>query len=322
MLNTINDIIDISKIEAGQVEVKNTEISLNKILEEQYTFFYREAESKGLEMIYKPSLSDQEARIITDQHKLEGILTNLLKNAIKYTEQGEITFACTLKKEQNNDVLEFYVKDTGIGIPANRIDAIFNRFEQADIEDTRVHQGSGLGLAIAKSYAEMLGGEITVSSEVGLGSTFTFSIPYTKQLVKESDAKGNINKETQTALGNLSVIIAEDDEASKMYFEAIFKNEFKNITYTKTGKETIDKCRKHPETNIILMDIKMPGMNGYDATREIRKFNSDVIIIAQTAFGLSGDREKAIEAGCNDYIAKPIKKEELIEKIEKFLSKK
>ncbi|WP_297087941.1 PAS domain S-box protein [uncultured Draconibacterium sp.] len=311
LITTVTDIMDISRIEAGEIKVSKTEVSVNEILKEQYNFFYHQAKSKGLQLIYKPGLTDSEARFVTDKHKLEGILTNLIKNAIKFTEHGEITFAYSLKKEQDIDVLEFTVKDTGIGIPTNRIDAVFNRFEQADIEDSKVHQGSGLGLAIAKSYVEMLGGDISVSSEVGLGTTFTFSIPYTKQLVKESDAKKNNNKETQTALSNLSVIIAEDDEASTMYFEAIFRNEFENIIYAKTGKETVDKCRENPDADLILMDIKMPGMNGYDATREIRKFNKDVIIIAQTAFGLTGDREKAIAAGCNDYIAKPIKKEEL-----------
>ena len=311
LITTVTDIINISRIEAGLVKVSKTVVSVNEILEEQYRFFYHQAKSKELELVYKPGLSESEARLVTDKHKLEGILTNLIKNAIKFTEQGEIRFACSLKKEQETDVLEFYVKDTGIGIPVNRIDAIFNRFEQADIEDSRAFEGSGLGLAIAKSYVEMLGGKISVNSKEGEGTTFTFSLPYTKQLVKQSDGKGNINKETQTAFSNLSVIIAEDDETSIMFFDAIFKNEFKNINYTKTGKETIDKCRENPETDLILMDIKMPGMNGYDATREIRKFNSNVVIIAQTAFGLTGDRNKAIEAGCNDYIAKPIKKEEL-----------
>ncbi|MBC8490484.1 MAG: PAS domain S-box protein, partial [Bacteroidetes bacterium] len=284
LIATVTDILDISRIEAGEVKVSKTEVSVNKILEEQYSFFNCEAKSKGLELNYKPGLTDGEARFVTDKHKLEGILTNLIKNAIKYTEEGEITFACSLKKEKDINVLEFYVKDTGIGIPANRTEAIFNRFEQADIEDTRAHQGSGLGLAIAKSYVEMLGGTIRVISEVGLGSTFTFSIPYTKQFVKESDVKGNINKEPLTSLSKLSVIIAEDDETSKLFFDAIFKNEFNKITYTKTGQETIDLCRKNPETDLILMDIKMPDINGYEATREIRKFNSDVVIIAQTAF--------------------------------------
>ncbi|NPD87063.1 hybrid sensor histidine kinase/response regulator, partial [Lentimicrobium sp. L6] len=212
LIATVTDIMDISRIEAGEVKVSKSEVSVNEILEEQYNFFYHQAQSKGLELIYKPSLSDSEARFVTDKHILEGILINLIKNAIKFTDQGKITFACSLKKEHDIDVLEFYIKDTGIGIPANRIEAIFNRFEQADIEDRRAFEGSGLGLAIAKSYVEMLGGDISVKSKEGEGSTFTFSIPYTKQFVKESDAKENTNKEPQVSLSNLSVIIAEDDE--------------------------------------------------------------------------------------------------------------
>jgi len=322
MLNTINDIIDISKIEAGQIEVVKSEVSVNKILKEQYEFFNSEAQSKGLELIYKPTLSDKEAIIVTDKHKLEGILTNLIKNAIKFTEIGNIHLGCSLKKENGLDGLEFYVKDTGIGIPTDRIHAVFNRFEQADIADTRAFEGSGLGLAISKSYVEMLGGNISVTSEEGIGSTFVFSIPYTKQSIKESDAEGKVNKISQASLNNLSVIVAEDDEVSQLLLEAIVKNKFHKITYTKTGKETVDRFRENPETNIILMDIKMPDMSGYEATREIRKFNQDVVIIAQTAYGLSGDREKAIEAGCDDYIAKPINKEILFEKIMLHLSKK
>ena len=322
MLNTINDIIDISKIEAGQVEVVKSEVSLNNILNEQYEFFKPDAQSKGLELNYKPTLSDKEAIIVTDIHKLVGILTNLIKNAIKFTKHGNINFGYSLKKEKNFEGFEFFIKDTGIGIPSNRISAIFNRFEQADIEDTLVFEGSGLGLAISKSYVEMLGGNISVTSEEGIGSTFVFSIPFTKQSTKESDVEGGINKIPQVSLNKLSVIVAEDDETSRMLLEAILENKFYKIIYTKTGKETVDKFRENPETSIILMDLKMHDMSGYEATREIRKFNQDVVIIAQTAYGLSNDREKAIEAGCDDYISKPFKKELLFEKIMLHLSKR
>ena len=322
MLNTINDIIDISKIEAGQAEVVNSEVSVNEILKELYIFFNSEAQSKGLELNYKPTLSDKEAIIVTDIHKLEGILTNLIKNAIKFTKHGNISFGYSLIKENNIEELEFFIKDTGIGIPSDRISAIFNRFEQADIEDTQVFEGSGLGLAISKSYAEMLGGNISATSVEGIGSTFVFSIPYTKPSIKESDTEADIKKIQQTSLNKLSVIVVEDDEASQLFFKSILENKFHKITYTRTGNETIDKFRENPETNIILMDIKIPDMNGYEATREIRKFNQDVVIIAQTAYGLSGDREKAIEAGCDDYIAKPINKELLFEKIMLHLSKR
>ena len=322
LLDTINDIIDISKIEAGQVKVTETEVSVNEILKEHYHLFYHEAESKGIELNYEPSLSDREARLITDKQKLEGILTNLIKNAIKFTEKGNITFGYDIVSVEDKKYLEFYVKDTGIGIPADRVEAIFNRFEQADMGDTRVFEGSGLGLAISKSYVEMLGGKISVKSKPGEGSTFIFSIPYHRQNLKEGSASQNNKEESGVILNNLSIIVAEDDEINKLFYENILKNNFKKIIYTTSGKETIEKFRENPDTDIILMDIKMPDMNGYDATREIRKFNNDVIIVAQTAFGLAGDRKKAIEAGCNDYIAKPVKKEILFNKIQACLNKK
>ncbi|MGM0613875.1 MAG: PAS domain-containing hybrid sensor histidine kinase/response regulator, partial [Bacteroidota bacterium] len=299
MLDTINDIVDISKIEAGQVEVVKSEVPVNKILEEQYSFFQQEAKSKGLELIYESSIPDIEAHIITDRRKLQGILTNLIKNAIKYTEKGKIIIGCTKSENGDKEFLNFYIKDTGIGIPPHRIDAVFNRFEQADIEDTNVFEGSGLGLAISKSYVEMLGGHISVTSKEGYGSTFTFSIPYTKKHSKKTSTKEGPKKGQQQSMSNLSVMIAEDDKTSKMFFDAVLRNKVEKIVYTNSGKETINKCRENPDTDIILMDIKMPDINGYDATREIRKFNQDVIIIAQTAYGLSGDKEKALEAGCD-----------------------
>lgn len=324
MLDTINDIIDISKIEAGQVDIEKSEASVNEILKEHFRLFHPEAQKQGLELIYEPTLSDKEATIITDKHKLEGILTNLIKNAIKFTKHGKVSFGYSLTKRGDIKELEFYVKDTGIGIPSDRIHAIFNRFEKADIEDTKVFEGSGLGLAISKSYVEMLGGRISVTSEEGKGSTFIFTIPYEKPSTKEPNTDTNVdeNKIHQAQLNNLSVIIAEDDESNSLVLQAMFKNTFKKIIWAKTGRETIAKLRENPETDMILMDIKMPEMNGYEATREIRKFNQDVIIIAQTAFALVGDKEKALEAGCDDYIPKPINKKLLLEKISTLFDKK
>ena len=178
LLNTINDIIEISKIDAGQVEIVKSDVSVNKILKEQYEFYSLMAQSKGIELIYKLSLTDKEVTIYTDKQKIENILAILIKNAIKFTKQGNISIGYTLEKDEGGEKLQFYVKDTGVGIPSDRIEAIFNRFEQADIKDTRAFEGSGLGLAIAKSYVEMLDGDIWVISEEGSGSTFTFSIPY------------------------------------------------------------------------------------------------------------------------------------------------
>ena len=322
MLDTINDIIDISKIEAGQIEVVNTVISVNKILEDQYSFFYNETKSKGIDLIYQACLSDKESYILIDESKLVGILTNLIKNAIKYTKNGSVSFGCSLNTKGDIKTIDFYVKDTGIGIPADRMDAIFNRFEQADIEDSQVYEGSGLGLAITKSYVEMLGGKISVYSKEGKGSKFIFSLPYRQNEFTNTLETAYSNNKKFSLLSNLSILIAEDDDISKLFFKTILKNKIKTLTFANNGKETINKLKEAPDTDIILMDIKMPEMNGYIATREIRKFNKKVIIIAQTAFGLQGERKKALAAGCDEYISKPIDRDLLFEKIRLCIDKK
>lgn len=176
MLNTINDLVDISKIEAGQIELVQSETDVTAVLNRQYDFFKREAASKGLELLYDASLSESEARIITDKQKLEEILTKLIKNAIKFTDQGKVSISCSFIAGQDYNKLEFFVKDTGVGIPQSRMQAVFNRFEQADLKASRAFEGSGLGLAIAKAYVEMLGGRIWVESEQGVGSQFFFTL--------------------------------------------------------------------------------------------------------------------------------------------------
>ena len=318
LLNTINDIIDISKIEAGEVDITISEIYLDNELDELFSFYAPEANSNGLSLFIEPSLLTDKVAVLTDGHKLHGILTNLIKNAIKYTEAGAITFGYSLKE----NFIEFFVKDTGIGIPKNRIHAIFNRFEQADIEDTEVFEGSGLGLAISKAYTEMLGGEIFVESEEGKGSKFTFTIPHTQNqkesVMKTSETVDNITSE----FGDLNLLIVDDDEVSSELLEIMLEGVFQKIIIAKTGKEAVELCKNSPEVDLVLMDIKMPVMNGNDATREIRKFNKDLVIIAQTAYVLPGDKEKTIEAGCNDYISKPVNKELLLEIITKRMVKK
>lgn len=315
LLNTINDIIDISKIEAGQMQVSETETCINKLLNELYSFHSPEANQKGLSLFFSPSLSNEQANIITDSNKLHGILTNLVKNAIKFTEKGTISFGYLLKK----NFIEFFVEDTGSGIPKNRIHAIFNRFEQADIEDVRVMEGSGLGLAITKAYVTMLGGEISVKSEEDKGSKFVFTIPYIQKSEEEVvEFVENIDTGSKE-INKLNLLIVEDDEVSAELLKYTLEGIFKEITFVDNGKVAIETCRDNPEIDLVLMDIKIPIINGYDATKEIRKFNKDVLIIAQTAYAMPGDREKAIEYGCNDYITKPINETLLLEIINKLL---
>jgi PAS domain S-box-containing protein len=305
MLNTINSIIDISKIESGLVKVNIQEANINEKMEFTYKFFKPEVESKGIQFLMKTGLAEKESIINTDNEMVYGILTNLVKNAIKFTHKGSIE----LGYEKKGKFLEFHVKDTGIGIPKDRLDAIFDRFIKADIEEKQAFQGSGLGLTISKSYVEMLGGKMWIESEEGLGSIFYFTIPYNAIEEENTEVLNAVPADdNEVKIKNLKILIAEDEEISGMLLEMMVNTFAKKIIKAITGLEAVDACRLNPDIDLILMDIQMPQMNGYEATRQIREFNKEVVIIAQTAYGLSGDREKAIEAGCNDYITKPINK--------------
>lgn len=213
------------------------------------------------------------------------------------------------------------MKDNGIGIPKDRQEAIFERFIQADIADKNAYQGAGLGLAISKAYVEMLGGKIWVESKQGSGSTFYFTLPYHIETKEKFTDKEISHPVEESSINNLKILIAEDEESSEEYITIIAQKLGKEIINVQNGIEAVEASRQNPDIDLILMDLKMPEMNGYEATRQIRKFNKDVIIIAQTAYALSGDKEKAIAAGCDDHITKPINKEELFKKIKKSLRK-
>jgi len=322
MLNIINDIIDISKIESGQMKVSVSETNVKEQLDFVYRFFEPEVEQKGLKLTLKKSLTSAAANIQTDREKLYAILTNLIKNAIKYTLEGSIEFGYYVVESRLIPSLQFYVKDTGIGIPNDRQNAIFERFIQADIMDKMARQGAGLGLAISKAYVEMLGGKIWVESEEGKGSTFYFTLPFAAETKEKESPKKEISSPIDVdQFKKLKILIAEDDESSSKLISLFVQKITNEIILVKTGMEVVDACRSHPDIDLILMDIQMPEMNGYEATRQIRQFNTKVFIIAQSAFALTGDREKAIEAGCNDYISKPIDKDKLLQLIQKYFRK-
>jgi PAS domain S-box-containing protein len=309
MLSTINDLMDISKIEAGQVDVLYSETNINTILIDLFSFFNKEATDKGLHLSLTNKLSPQDAEIISDEEKVNAIITNLIKNSIKYTNQGSIEFGCY--KKENHVV--FYVKDTGVGIPEDRHEAIFDRFVQADIEDTQVYEGSGLGLSISKAYVEMMKGRIWVESKEGIGSTFYFKLPFKRSIrddnLQETDKTDTVGIKSTSR--KLKILIVEDEEISDNLITIILKEYSDNLIHAKNGVQAIEICKQHKDIDLIFMDIRMPKLGGYQATKEIRKFNKKVKIIAQTAYALSGDREKALAIGCDDYIAKPIIADEL-----------
>jgi CheY-like chemotaxis protein/nitrogen-specific signal transduction histidine kinase len=318
MLNTINNIVDISKIESGLIQIDIKETYINQKIEFIYKFFKPEVEIKGLKFLFKNGLPSKEAIINTDNEKVYAILTNLVKNAIKFTYDGSIEFGY----EKKGEYLEFFVKDTGIGIPQIQHQMIFERFRQGSESHNRGYEGSGLGLSICKSYVEMLGGKVWVKSEEGKGSTFYFTIPYnavSEEKIELISAVSSEHKEVETK--KLKVLIVEDDEISYSLLTRTLQKISKEVLHAVTGVEAVEACRNNPDLDLVLMDIRMPIMDGNEATRQIRQFNKDIIILAQTAYAFSGDKEKALKAGCNDYISKPINKAVLYELIKKHCNK-
>ena len=312
MLNTINSIVDMSKIESGLMKVNMNETNINERTELVHKFFKYEVEKKGLRFVFKNGLPLNESIIKTDNEKVYAILTNLVRNAIKFTYEGSIE----LGYEKKGEYLEFFVKDTGVGIPKKQHQMIFERFRQGSESLNRGFEGSGLGLSICKSYVEMLGGRIWLESDEGFGSVFYFTIPYhpvfeEKTIVKDSE------EYKEVYVKKLKILIVEDDEMSYSLLTRVLQKISKEVLHAITGVEAVDACRNNPDLDLVLMDIRMPQMSGLEATQQIRQFNKDLIIIAQTAYAFSDDNEKAIEAGCNDYISKPINKYLLYELIKK-----
>lgn len=318
MLNIINDIISISKVESGQIEVSLKETNINEQIEYLNTFFKPETKQKGIKLIVTEKLSPKECVISTDKEKIYAVLTNLIKNAIKFTDSGSIKFGCERKGEN----VKFFVKDSGLGIPKSQQKIIFERFRQANETITRAHEGSGLGLAISKAYVEMLGGKIWVESKVGKGSTFYFTIPYKDGYETENEeniAHPEVTEENK--IKDLKILIVEDDAISKLLITIAVKPYSKEILKVSTGIEAIEACRNNPDIDLVMMDINMPEMGGYEATKQIREFNKDLVIIAQTANGMQSDRDNAIAAGCTDYISKPVNITSLGQLIQKYFRK-
>gem|GEM_PF-533963 len=315
LLSTINDIIDISKIESGQAVLNYSHLSINQLMVRLHKFFKFDAELNGIELREPVLLSGQPDVIQTDPVKIESILTNLIKNALKFTRKGYVEFGCLLQDQ----MLEFYVRDTGKGIPAERQSSVFERFVQADVTFSREYEGSGLGLAICKAYVEMMGGEITLESEAGKGSVFFFSLPYAPahEDMDTSLSRSGYRSDFEV---NGAILVAEDDDISYYYISRILAGKPYRLIRALNGQEAVIQCRDNDEIALVLMDIKMPVMDGYEATRQIRSFRKDLPVIALTAYAFEEDRQKSIRAGCNDYVSKPIRKEILFDFINKYAS--
>lgn len=313
LLSTINDIIEISKIESGKLETKLSKVDLRDMFRFYVDFFRHEAELKKINLVIGREIEGDHSCIMGDRHKLDGILTNLVKNAIKFTKSGTIELNCSTEGDQ----LLIWVKDTGKGIPAHRQKAIFERFVQADMNFTRDYEGSGLGLAIVKAYVDTMQGTIWVESTEGKGSTFYVKIPYIHASGKKIPCI-NTKEPTKQLYSNMTILVAEDDDISFTLMKRHLQIIGINVIRAVTGSECVDIARKNPGICMILMDVKMPEMDGYQATAKIREFNPELPIIAQTAYALEYDKELALSAGCTDYLSKPVSKEKLIQMIDRY----
>jgi len=311
LLAIINDLVSISTIETGQEKTHESGVNLNSICKLVYEEFSSKARCQNVELSIKTELPDTDAVIITDDTKLLQILNNLVGNALKFTMKGHVEFGYTLKK----GLLEFSVSDTGIGIPAEMHKEIFDRFRQIDDSNLHHYGGSGLGLSISKAYVELLGGKIWVNSEPGKGSVFSFNLPYKKvemyDLPIVQSAKGLPEETSHPKI----ILVAEDEDINFMLLALLVSKMGYDIIRANNGLEAVEICRSDQQIDLVLMDIKMPVMNGFEATKILKELRPDLPVIAQTAYTSALDKANAFACGCSDFISKPFKRETLASKI-------
>jgi PAS domain S-box-containing protein len=314
LLSIVNDILDISRIEAGLVSLSKEEVQVNDLLTVLYAFFEPQARNKNLDLRFVKSLNNEECVLYTDKTRLRQILTNLLNNALKFTHDGTIE----LGYEKIDGFMKFYVRDSGIGIPVELHDKIFEPFRQVELEITYHYGGTGLGLSISRKLVELLKGKIWLESQPGTGSVFYFTIPFHQPNELDIPVTKPAHRKDLQAQGKV-VLIAEDDDTNYLYLEAALAKGKLNLLRALNGIQAVEMCKINKEIQLVLMDIKMPLMNGYDATVLIKQNRPDLPIIVQTAYAMIEERNMAFAAGCDDYIAKPIKKTELVEMVMKYI---
>jgi signal transduction histidine kinase/ActR/RegA family two-component response regulator len=325
LLELINDILDISKIEAGKLETEIVECSLEQVLAGVESLMRPVAKKKGLAFeVLIPD--DVPVRIITDPDRLRQCLVNLVNNAIKFTQRGHVWVRVLLQEGQ----IRFDIEDTGIGVPWDKRDLIFKEFMQADGSNTRKYSGTGLGLPITKKLVQLLGGSVTMVSEEGVGSVFSLSIPIAHEIEGgepepedreqlESSEEGDEGTEDFSELQvSGRILVAEDCKTNQTLIKLVLERLGLEVTIAENGQEVIEKVASE-HFDLILMDIQMPVMNGYEATRALREQQVTIPIIAVTAYAMKGDCEKCLEAGCDDYLSKPIERRELLKKLRKYL---
>lgn len=314
LLSIINDILDLSKLDAGKFLTETIPFSIPELMHSLQVMFSSKATGKDLRLSCSVDMAIS-FPVLGDPMRLTQILVNLMGNAVKFTESGSVYVNCIIQSETEDAVeLCFSVRDTGIGIPADKIATIFERFTQVDTHITRKYGGTGLGLAITKQLVELLGGSITITSKEGAGTECTFTIPYHKAQEQQQPSTREAASNRQY-FSLRKVLVVEDNLMNQKLTSIILQNQGFEVTIARNGKKAIEFL-KEKQADLILMDIQMPVMDGYKTTQLIRdELHLATPIIAMTAHALSGEREKCLQAGMNDYLAKPFKEHDLLDKI-------
>lgn len=320
LLRLIDDIIDVAKIEANELKIKKEACSLGELfseLEMTYNNFLKRKQKQKLKIIFQTPEESHHDVIFTDLYRLKQIFNNLFMNALKHTETGRIEIGYTI---MNDNKLRFFVSDTGTGIPENRIKNIFKRFNYGDETTASDHSGTGLGLSICKDLAVLLGGDISLKSIIGEGSVFFLTLPYDK--IKIPMVRSALKKTIEDSydFSNQTIMIAEDVPYNYEYLLSIFEKTDAKIVWAKDGIDVL-KLYNSTKIDLILMDIQLPEINGYDVTSQIRKTDKQLPIIAQTAYAMEEDRQKCFDAGCNEVLVKPIRIDEVLSTVARFLNK-
>ena len=293
LLQLISDILDLSKIEAGTLDFHYSNVKINDLMSDLESSCQLKLKSDKVKLEFIAPPEPCCAHI--EKNRLSQLIINLITNAIKFTEQGSIRFGY----KRQNDELYFYVTDTGCGIPQDKQDSIFGRF----VKLNSFAQGTGLGLSICRTLVDNMGGKIGVESEIGKGSTFWFTLPYQQAEIVEKAPEKEIQA-ISIEKDKLVILIAEDNESNYKLFESILKYDY-HLIHAWDGMEAINLFKEH-NPQIVLMDINMPVMDGYEATKEIRKYSAKVPIIAITAFAFASDEQRVMESGFDGYMPKPI----------------
>ncbi len=318
LLKLIDDIIDLSKIEAGDLQLVQADFSVKAMFDELESIYRLELQKKNKENIaLKFVLPTGDIILQADPFRMRQVLMNLLNNALKFTNQGSIIVSC----QKKNGELLFEVKDTGVGIPISDQANVFDRFTKFDYHGLN-NEGSGIGLSIVEKIIHLLQGSIWLESEEDKGTSFYFTIPYSAMKKVTFAFESSSEKITLiTPTNTVKILVVEDDPVSFLLLKEILKPTNYQVYHSENGKDAVEFIQKNTDVDLILMDVNLPLMNGHEATKEIRIFNPKIPIIAQTANAMAGDKEKALEAGCTDFLTKPIQAKLLLEKVSLYLSK-